>query len=253
MKLISFFFFLISCASFKSDQKYTVKGDISYGTHERHVGDFYQSNVMDAPLVVVVHGGGWRGRDKGDTKLIAESLASHGFNVFNINYRLAPEYKHPAPIGDLELAIKFCKEKFQFSKLALWGYSAGAHISLMYGLRHDDVAAIVSGGAPYDLSWYEHSPYIVPYLGYDREGRVRDYLNASPVTYLHKDAPPMFLYHSIADDLVEHAQMRVFYTKGELLGLKIETYDVKFWSHINTFVFAKGPVVKGIKFLKSKL
>lgn len=253
MKILSIFFFLISCASYKSNQKYSVKRDIAYGDHERHIGDFYKSQDSQAPLIIVVHGGGWRGRDKDDTKLIAESLASHGFNVFNINYRLAPEHKHPAPIDDLELAINFSKNEFKFSKIGLWGYSAGAHISLMYALRHDDISAIVSGGAPYDLSWYEHSPYIVPYLGYDRKGRVKDYLKASPVTYLHDKAPPMFLYHSIADDLVEHAQMRVFYTKGELLGLEVETYDVKFWGHINTFVFAKAPVVKGIKFLKSRL
>lgn len=246
---------LLSCASYKSAGKYSVKKDVAYGEHERHKADLYLSKNPDAPMVVIVHGGGWKGRDKADMRLIAESLASNGMHVFNINYRLAPEYKHPAPVEDLGLAVDFVFKNYKFSgdKIGLWGYSAGSHISVLYGLQNDNIAAMVSGGGPYDLSWYEHSPYIVPYLGFDREGNIQKYLEASPIYYLHEKAPPMFLYHGIKDDLVEHAQMRVFKTRAQLKNLEVRSHDVKFWGHVNTFVFASKPVELGVKFLKEKL
>lgn len=246
---------LLSCASYKSSGEFILKENISYGEHERHKGDFYQSKNDNASLVIIVHGGGWKARDKSDMRLIAESLATNGFHVFNINYRLAPEYKHPAPIEDLDQAIQFAFKNFEFkgTKVGLWGYSAGAHISLLHALQNENIAAVVSGGAPYDLSWYEHSPYIVPYLGFDREGHIQEYLEASPIHYLHEKAPPMFLYHGIEDDLVEHAQMRVFYTRAKLKSLEVKTYDVSFWGHVKTFVFASKPVELGVKFLKEKL
>lgn len=62
-------------------------------------------------MIITVHGGGGDSRDNSDFTSIAESLASNGYNVFNINYRLAPKNVHPAPIDDLNLAIKFLNKR----------------------------------------------------------------------------------------------------------------------------------------------
>lgn len=260
MKLLLIFhiLFALSCASYKSNQKYSVKKDIKYGTHDRHMGDLYLSQSTGQPIVVVVHGGGWSGRSKSDMDTIAESLASHGYNVFNINYRLAPEFKHPAPIDDLEQAIKFLEKeyasKIDMNKLGLWGYSAGSHIITYYGLaRENRVKAMVAGGAPLDLTWWPYSPIVTPYMGYKMFDNVQGWLEASPVHYLKKGAPPIFMYHGIEDNLVEHSQMTAFDAKARLLGVETEMHHVSFWGHINTFVWSSESVEKGIKFLKRKL
>ena len=249
---------LVSCASFKSNKTYNITNNIKYGPHPRHVGDFYRSTRKNAPLIVTVHGGGWDSRDRTDMESIVLSLASHGYNVFNINYRLAPEFKHPAPIEDLTLAIEFMKKKYghiyDTKKIALWGYSAGTQIVMLYGLKKENqVSAIVGGGGPYDFTWWPESPIITPYMGHKRDDNIQAWLDASPITHLTKDAPPIFLYHGIEDELVEYQQMTYFDGKAKLLGVDIETHGVDFWGHANTFLFSDESVRKGILFLNKRL
>ena len=246
---------LFSCASYKSNQDFDIKKALEYGEHKRHIGDLYLSKKDKAPIIYLVHGGGWNGRSKSDTKNIAESLASHGFNVFNINYRLVPEVKYPAPIDDLERAVKFIEKSFptqiDHTKVGLWGYSAGAQIVMLYGLsRKSETDAIVAGGGPYDLTWWPNSPIITPYIGHKRDENIQRWREASPITHLKKNSPKMFLYHALEDKLVDYTQMTNFEGRAKELGIPIETHSIKFWGHSSAFVFSNEAVKKGIIFLK---
>lgn len=249
---------LFSCASYKSNQEYDLKKNVGYGEHKRQVGNLYLSKKENAPMVITVHGGGWDSRDNTDFTSIAKSLASHGYNVFNINYRLAPKYKHPAPIDDLELAIKYLKKnypkKFNQDKIALWGYSAGAQITFLYALKRDrSIKAIIGGGGPYNFTWWPTSPIITPYMGVKHDDDIKAWMDASPYFHLHKNAPSIFMYHGEEDNLVEHSQMTELRSKAMLLGLDIETHSVGFWGHAFTFVFSDEAVKKAIKFLNKRL
>ncbi|MDA9189573.1 alpha/beta hydrolase [bacterium] len=251
---------LLSCASYKSNQKFEVKKDLKYGEDPRNIGDLYlsQNKQGPRPIVFTVHGGGWKGRSKSDMDSIAISLASHGFNVFNINYRLAPEFKHPAPIEDLKQAVEFIKKNYSkvinTQKIGLWGYSSGAQTTMIYGLNEKkSVKAIVGGGGPYDFTWWPQSPIIIPYMGYPRDENIRGWLEASPVTHLSKESPAIFLYHGKSDNLVEHSQMSAFDAQAKLLGVDIETHSVSFWGHMATFAFSSESVKKATQFLKKKL
>ena len=126
---------------------------------------------------------------------------------------------------------------------------------MLYTLTEKDenIQALVNGGSPYDLSFWPWSPIVTPYMGYKMEENPKGWEEASPYNYLHKDAPAIFLYHGIQDDLVEHSQSGKFYIKAKELGVDIDIHHVEYWGHINTFLFAKEPIVKGIKFLKQKL
>ena len=249
---------LFSCASYKSNKKYSSKMGVKYGDHKRQVGNLYLSKNINAPMVITVHGGGWDSRDNTDFTSIAQSLASHGFNVFNINYRLAPKHVHPAPIDDLELAIKFLKKnyknQFDTQRIGLWGYSAGAQITFLYSFQRDKkIKALVGGGGPYDFTWWPTSPIITPYMGYKHDKNIKGWMDASPFHNLKKDAPSIFMYHGIKDNLVEHSQMSAFRSKAMLLGLDIETHSVSWWGHAFTFVFSDESVEKAIGFLKKRL
>ncbi len=249
-----------SCATYKADETYKIIEDIPYTTNktdERLQGDLYLSSKDNSPIVFVVHGGGWSSRNKSDMDNVSVSLASHGFNVFNINYRLSPEHRHPAAIEDLSEAVLFIKKnypKIDSSKVALWGYSSGAHTSLMYGMVHNrEVKAIVSGGAPYDLAWYKFSPYIKDYLGEHREGFLKEYYEASPINHIRKGGPAFFLYHGKSDSLLEHSQMTNFEGRLLMAGVEVESLSVSWWGHATLLLFSKEPIVKGIKFIKRKL
>jgi acetyl esterase/lipase len=189
---------------------------------------------------------------------VSESLATHGYNVFNISYRYAPEFHYPAQIEDLELAIDFIKKNYanqlDTENIGLWGYSAGAQIALMHALKKTaNIKAVVAGGGPYDFTWWPGSPLITPYMGYGRDENIQGWLDASPISNLHKDAPAIFLYHGKEDELVGYGQMTAFDARAKLLGIDTETHIVEFWGHAFTFVFSKEALKKGILFLNKRM
>src|SRR5271165_2056642 len=63
------------------------------------------------PLAIYVHGGGMTAGDKSDLNpLFLDALASAGYAVASINYRLAPDYKFPAQIEDVKCAIRYLRK-----------------------------------------------------------------------------------------------------------------------------------------------
>ena len=241
-------------------KKYSVVENIYYTgeQQERLKGEIYVPDSGPAPGVILVHGGGWQLRDLGDMQSIAKSLASHGFAVFNINYRLAPEFKHPAPIDDLDKARTFFvtnakKYNLDPEQLAVWGYSSGGHTVSYYALKNPDkVKAVVTGGAPYDFTWYTHSPYISKYLGKFRDEALKEYQQASPSYIIPDKAPNFFIYHAINDKLVEYAQAMAFEAKLLEKKVPVRHYDVSFWGHGNAFAFSDEAVKQSILFLKNE-
>jgi acetyl esterase/lipase len=216
------------------------------------------------PGVIVVHGGSWGGRHRGDMSKIAELIASNGFVVMNISYRFAPEYRYPAQIEDTSHAIEWFKAnadkyKVDASKLAGWGYSAGGHIITQWAmleskkLNSPALKAIVAGGAPFDLSWYPESPIITHLLDGFLPTRRKEYKEASPITHIGPWSPEMYLYHGKTDTLVEAVQSSNLQYRLLEHGVKAELHVVEFWGHVNTFLFSRESVLGGIAFLKEKL
>ncbi len=89
------------------------------------------------PLAVFVHGGGWKGGDKGGafSRNDAKMLFQLGFALASINYRLSPQFHFPAHINDCKLAIRFLRKNARElgidpNKIAVWGSSAGGHLVL---------------------------------------------------------------------------------------------------------------------------
>jgi len=257
LKYVLLAFLLTSCASYKGKNSFKKQENLSYGAHSRQVGDLYLTDAKEAPLILTIHGGSWSNRSHHDMTNIAESLATNGYNVFNISYRFAPQFKHPSPIEDLSLAIAFIKksqgEKLKNKKIGLWGYSSGAHTALMYGLKEENsVVAIVAGGGPYDFTWWPNSPIVTPYMGYARDENIEGWLEASPVSLLTKNSPSLFLYHGKEDELVEHSQMTALDARAKLMGIDSETHTVSFWGHATTFVFSNEAIQKAILFLNKR-
>src|SRR5678816_3384049 len=72
--------------------------NIKYGAHERNVLDLWQAKAgQPTPLVVYIHGGGFRGGSKESiSPALLETLLAQGISVMAINYRLSPEVSFPA-------------------------------------------------------------------------------------------------------------------------------------------------------------
>lgn len=89
------------------------------------------------PCIVNIHGGGWVAGTKESSQHYCMSLVEYGFAVLNFNYRLAPEYRYPACMEDVNRVICWLMEHgkeygLDTSKVFLVGDSAGAHLAALY-------------------------------------------------------------------------------------------------------------------------
>lgn len=121
--------------------------NVSYGAHERNVLDFWKAeSETPSPVVVFIHGGGFRGGDKAKcrgSKLIPWCLEA-GVSFAALNYR----FRKHAPVQDI---VRDCARAIQFlrtkaaewnidpKRIASYGGSAGAGTSLWLAF-HDDLA-----------------------------------------------------------------------------------------------------------------
>lgn len=114
-------------------------------------GDFYPVLQSGAPVLVYIHGGGlfWGSRE--DMKAEQIEFYNHaGFNVFSIDYRLAPETKLPEIKNDIADALYWLendgRKQFDYNpqKIAVIGSSAGGYLALLSGTLESKPKAIVS-------------------------------------------------------------------------------------------------------------
>lgn len=121
--------------------------------------DFYlpDDGGLLRPTVMFIHGGGWVGGDKDHAYNLGPRLARSGYVVASINYRLVPAGVFPNNAIDCICALAFLRahaEEYAIDpdRIAVVGYSAGAHLGGLVGLAsdHPELPADcdVAGGQP---------------------------------------------------------------------------------------------------------
>ncbi|WP_461633850.1 alpha/beta hydrolase fold domain-containing protein [Labilibaculum euxinus] len=86
------------------------------------------------PVVMMIHGGGWRSGNKSHLVPMAQQLAADGYVTASVEYRLSIEAIYPAAIYDLKEAIRFLKHNSDLygidtTKIAVLGCSSGATLA----------------------------------------------------------------------------------------------------------------------------
>lgn len=106
--------------------------------------DIYHPKGTDdlLPVIVWVHGGGFIGGNKENTRAYAMTLASHGYVVANINYDPAPGQKYPGQIIQVNQALEYLQRNARrvggdANRFFLGSNSAGSQIS-------SELAALIS-------------------------------------------------------------------------------------------------------------
>lgn len=111
--------------------------DLAYGTDARQRLDAYLPAGGDKiPLVVMVHGGGWRHGDKASGGVVAAKAAHwlpRGIGLVSVNYRLLPDATPLQQAQDVAAALAFVQaHAAQWGadpdRIVLMGHSAGAHL-----------------------------------------------------------------------------------------------------------------------------
>ena len=100
-----------------------------------HTLDVYRPKNKTGPLpvVVYVHGGGFRILSKDSHWMMGLAFARRGFVVFNINYRLAPAHPFPAAIEDACAALVWAQARARDyggdpNRVVVAGESAGGNL-----------------------------------------------------------------------------------------------------------------------------
>ena len=103
--------------------------------------DVYRPRSLSGPLpaVLYIHGGGFSMLSKDTHWLMAMMFARRGYVVFNVNYRLAPQWPYPAAIEDVCSAFTWVTQHAarygaDTDRLVIAGESAGGNLSLAVAL-----------------------------------------------------------------------------------------------------------------------
>lgn len=144
---------------------------LSYGPDPMNTMDFYPARDRNqrAPLVLFVHGGGWkRGtKDNASGPYKASHYTGSGYAYATINYRLVPGHTVEDQAADVARSVGYLisnaqKLGFDPSRIVIMGHSAGAHLVALVGtderyLRAAGLSfAVIDGvvaidGAAYDV------------------------------------------------------------------------------------------------------
>lgn len=92
-----------------------------------------RGQAAPAPVVLYVHGGGFRILSKDTHWLMGLAFARRGYVVFNVSYRLAPKHRFPAAIEDVCQALRFVVANARGyggdpARIVLAGESAGGNL-----------------------------------------------------------------------------------------------------------------------------
>lgn len=227
--------------------------DIEYG----RAGDVslkLNASVPDGPgpfpAVIIVHGGGFTGGNKQVyVTPMFEPLTQAHFAWFSIDYRLAPQYKFPAAVEDVDRAIEYVKShaaqyKVDAHRIALLGESAGGYMVSYAGTQKEKkwrVAAVVSFYGPHNLMGeYEMRKRqgaapgaLTAFLGITTwDKKAFDLLKKdSPINRVSKGMPPFLLLHGTADTLVDYQQSVDMCARLRQAGDACELYTVDGGKH----------------------
>lgn len=122
----------------------TIKKDIQYTAGLAL--DWYQPQGRSLKgLLIAIHGGGSFQGDKAKDADVAQWLAEQGYLVVVPNYRLAPSYKFPAPLLDMNRLVDWLQHNAPQVPLAAIGASAGGNLAVELGFNYGIPAVSLSG------------------------------------------------------------------------------------------------------------
>ena len=203
-----------------------------YGPHERNVLDLWKAKSdKPTPLVVFIHGGGFRAGSKESISPALFTLLDKGISIMAINYRFSPEVTFPAHYMDSARSIQYARHhakewNIDPKRIGSTGGSAGAGTSLWVGF-HDDMAdpknadpvlrestrlscmAVFGAQSTYDpitiTEWIGEAaarhPALEGFYGlkwdqYQTPAAREMFKKAAAITYLTKDDPPVYAFYS---------------------------------------------------------
>lgn len=207
-----------------------------------------------APLLVFIHGGGWKGGKREDYKVYLVAFAEKGYATATVSYRLLKDGPYPDCVEDVSDAVNWFfrnAEKYGYDpdRIALIGGSAGGHLALLAGygwqnhrnsmdsarIPENDhkIKAVVDLYGPVDLTtlYARNHPLVTNFIGHSYTEIPGLYREASPVRYLSKSVPPTLIFQGTSDNLVPASQSDTLKARLDRLGVACVYYKLPLWPH----------------------
>lgn len=213
--------------------------DIAYGTGADQVFDVYAPRgAHGAPVIFMVHGGGWKRGDKAADAVVENKVAwftRRGYAVVSANYRMLPDADPLTQARDVAAALAAAQRMApqwggHAAKFILMGHSAGAHLVALLAasdeLRgHAPVLGMVAlDSAAMDVGYLmEHDP-----LRLHKEAFGSDpayWRSVSPLAQLTAATVPSLLVCSTRRDQACD-QARRYAGRARQLGTRVELMEV---------------------------
>ena len=222
-----------------AQNQYAVAANITYLTASGYESklDIYRRRDTQTPqpTLVFYHGGGWIGGTKEASFMSIMPWLEMGWNVVNVEYRMARVAEAPAAVEDAVCALRYVvnnakNNNMDINKIVVSGESAGGHLALAVGMipATAGLADICAGGGftgndtsvpkvAAIINWYgitdvndmlagpNARAYAVQWIG---GGKNRDEVakTVSPLTYVRAGLPPILSIQGDADPIVPYSQ-----------------------------------------------
>ena len=232
-----------------------VTRDVEYGrAGDRSLKlDIYQPKQRAAdplPVIVWIHGGGWRNGNKSSGSRLINFVATGNYVGVSVGYRLSGESLWPAQINDCKAAIRWIRanakqQGIDPKRIGVWGSSAGGHLVSLLGTSSDikaldgnngspnassRVACVVDFCGPADMAVFKHVR-LDQLFGKPFDARQEEAKSASPASYVTKDDPPFLIVHGTNDRTVPLAQAELFHDKLKKAGVDVTFVRIKGGGH----------------------
>jgi acetyl esterase/lipase len=179
------------------------------------------------PVIVWIHGGAWLAGDKKNCPAVG--LATRGYAVASINYRLSQKAVFPAQIHDCKSAIRWvranaAKYGMDADRIGVWGRSAGGHLVALLGTSGEVDELEGEGG---NLEQSSRVQAVCDFFG------PTNFLSAqaSPVTHVSKDDPPFLIMHGDRDRVVPLEQSKILHEALKKAGVESTFHVVEGAGH----------------------
>ena len=210
--------------------------DVAYGSDENQRFDVYiPEHAKNAPVIFMVHGGGWRRGDKAMSGVVQNKIdhwLPKGFIFISSNYRMVPDADALEQGRDVARAIAFAQSRARTwggdpARFILMGHSAGAHLVALVSTSRalasqfaKPLATVILDSGALDVPQIMESRHFPMYdnaFGSDPQHQ-RD---ASPYHQLTGAAPPMLAVCSTRRE-ISCEQSNALSAKGRSLGVRID-------------------------------
>lgn len=242
---------------------------------------YLPSGEEKAPLVVWIHGGGWRGGSKNKPSI--KEITKHGFALASISYRFTDAAIFPAQIHDCKGAVRWLRanaDRFGYEAdwVAVAGSSAGGHLALLMGTSGG--VTELEGNVGGNLNESSRVQAVIDYFGpsdFVLRGKnqpERAYTNksgsfallggvagekldpkmeefASPAHYVSADDPPLLIFQGRKDHTVLPEQSEHIAKLYSDAGLKAELVIIENAAHGGKLFFEGEHFEQAARFLKA--